>query len=65
MDRKIIEYGYVSDYDMERFFININKKIKEGYQPYGSPIYLMGCKLPEDNKVTVNRVFQAVVKYED
>lgn len=55
MERKIVDYCYVIVVDEDC----IRRKIKEGWQPYGSPIIAANDAAWQGNLV------QAMVKYED
>lgn len=52
-DRKIVRYDVVACYDWGEVAVDVNKLLKDGWQPYGAP-FVSGTSL-----------CQAVVQYED
>ncbi len=74
MAQKIIEYWMctsITDSDLDGY---VNEKIKEGFQPYGTP-FMMATPSSQWDEEPLERIFvkdgvvpvyaQAMVKYED
>lgn len=61
--KKIIDYDLERDTDLERMVKYVNKKIEEGWQPFGD--IQMFKYIPEDLMSEVEEFVQAIVKYED
>ena len=63
---KIKEYITISTYDLENLDVVVNKRIQEGWQPFGAPQYNNDV-FEEDNPDIREEqgFFQAMVKYED
>ena len=69
MNRKIKEYIIVGNWDPMHLSINVNDKIKEGYEPIGgiatSKGKLINPKELEDLNSEEDEFYQAMVKYEE
>jgi hypothetical protein len=60
--KKIITYGTVTARDETELAGAVNRYIQEGYQPFGSPVYLSNVKTVEGIPVMY---LQAMVRYEE